>query len=103
MLIELDPVDRITADAVGPAGERTFFIQHVVALANITPFVVPQRWSRDIASMPAAVTGSDEPHHACGDLELLQFGAYNPGDIMIEVLVHAAPGVDVPHAATVTV
>jgi len=25
--IELDPVDRITADAVGPPGERTFFIQ----------------------------------------------------------------------------
>ncbi len=27
MLIELDPVDRITADAVGPPGERTFYIQ----------------------------------------------------------------------------
>ena len=27
MLIELDPVDRITADAVGPAGERVFYIQ----------------------------------------------------------------------------
>lgn len=27
MLIELDPVDRITADAVGSAGVRTFFLQ----------------------------------------------------------------------------
>ena len=27
MLIELDPVDRLTADAVGPPGERTFYIQ----------------------------------------------------------------------------
>ncbi|HJP65582.1 MAG TPA: DUF3090 family protein [Actinomycetota bacterium] len=27
MLIELDPVDRITADAVGEPGDRTFFIQ----------------------------------------------------------------------------
>jgi uncharacterized repeat protein (TIGR03847 family) len=27
MLIELDPVDRITADAVGPAGSRTFYLQ----------------------------------------------------------------------------
>lgn len=27
MDIELDPVDRITADAVGPIGDRTFFIQ----------------------------------------------------------------------------
>ena len=27
VLIELDPVDRITADAVGPPGERTFFLQ----------------------------------------------------------------------------
>ncbi|MFN2589865.1 MAG: DUF3090 family protein [Actinomycetota bacterium] len=27
MLIELDPVDRITADAVGPPGQRTFFLQ----------------------------------------------------------------------------
>ena len=27
MDIELGPVDRITADAVGPAGQRTFFIQ----------------------------------------------------------------------------
>ena len=27
MLIELDPVERITADAVGPPGERTFYIQ----------------------------------------------------------------------------
>ena len=27
MLIELDPVDRITTDAVGPAGERVFYLQ----------------------------------------------------------------------------
>jgi uncharacterized repeat protein (TIGR03847 family) len=27
VLIELDPVDRITADAVGPAGQRTFYLQ----------------------------------------------------------------------------
>lgn len=27
MLIELDPVDRLTADAVGPAGSRTFYLQ----------------------------------------------------------------------------
>ena len=27
MLIELDPVERITADAVGPPGERSFYIQ----------------------------------------------------------------------------
>ncbi|MGH2573107.1 MAG: DUF3090 family protein [Actinomycetota bacterium] len=27
MLIELDPVDRITAGAVGPAGERVFYLQ----------------------------------------------------------------------------
>lgn len=27
MLIELDPVDRITTDAVGPAGQRTFYLQ----------------------------------------------------------------------------
>jgi uncharacterized repeat protein (TIGR03847 family) len=27
VLIELDPVDRITADAVGPPGHRTFFLQ----------------------------------------------------------------------------
>jgi uncharacterized repeat protein (TIGR03847 family) len=27
VLIELDPVERITADAVGPPGERTFYIQ----------------------------------------------------------------------------
>jgi uncharacterized repeat protein (TIGR03847 family) len=27
MLIELDPVDRITADAVGEAGSRTFYLQ----------------------------------------------------------------------------
>jgi uncharacterized repeat protein (TIGR03847 family) len=27
VLIELDPVDRITADAVGPPGERMFFLQ----------------------------------------------------------------------------
>jgi uncharacterized repeat protein (TIGR03847 family) len=27
MLIELDPVDRITADAVGAAGSRTFYLQ----------------------------------------------------------------------------
>ena len=27
MPIELDPVDRITADAVGPPGERAFFLQ----------------------------------------------------------------------------
>lgn len=27
MLIELDPVDRITADAVGTPGQRTFFLQ----------------------------------------------------------------------------
>ena len=27
MLIELDPVERITADAVGPPGERAFYIQ----------------------------------------------------------------------------
>ncbi|HEX8100807.1 MAG TPA: DUF3090 family protein [Actinomycetota bacterium] len=27
MLIELDPVDRLTADAVGPPGSRTFYLQ----------------------------------------------------------------------------
>jgi uncharacterized repeat protein (TIGR03847 family) len=27
MLIELDPVDRITADAVGPPGQRVFYLQ----------------------------------------------------------------------------
>jgi uncharacterized repeat protein (TIGR03847 family) len=27
VLIELDPVDRITTDAVGPAGQRTFYLQ----------------------------------------------------------------------------
>src|SRR5690348_2498206 len=27
MLIELDPVDRITADAVGVPGDRTFYLQ----------------------------------------------------------------------------
>ncbi len=27
MVIELDPVDRITADAVGPPGERVFYLQ----------------------------------------------------------------------------
>ena len=27
MLIELDPVDRLTTDAIGPPGERTFYIQ----------------------------------------------------------------------------
>ena len=27
MLIELDPVDRLTADAIGPPGSRTFYIQ----------------------------------------------------------------------------
>jgi uncharacterized repeat protein (TIGR03847 family) len=37
VLIELDPVDRLTTDAVGPAGQRTFFLQgrqgdHVVTL-----------------------------------------------------------------------
>src|SRR5207237_3948 len=37
MLIELDPVDRITADAVGEAGARTFYLQarkddHLVTL-----------------------------------------------------------------------
>jgi len=37
MLIELDPVDRITADAVGEAGSRTFYLQarkddHLVTL-----------------------------------------------------------------------
>lgn len=37
MLIELDPADRLTVDAVGPPGQRTFFIQgrsgdHLVTL-----------------------------------------------------------------------
>jgi len=27
VLIEMDPVDRITTDAVGPAGQRTFYLQ----------------------------------------------------------------------------
>lgn len=27
MVIELDPVDRLTADAVGPPGQRTFYLQ----------------------------------------------------------------------------
>jgi uncharacterized repeat protein (TIGR03847 family) len=37
MLIELDPVDHVTADAVGPPGDRTFYLQarkgdHVVTI-----------------------------------------------------------------------
>ena len=43
MLIELDPVDRITADAVGPAGERTFFIQARKAEQLVTVMVEKQQ------------------------------------------------------------
>lgn len=43
MLIELDPVDRLTADAIGPPGSRTFYIQGRKADRLVTLVVEKQQ------------------------------------------------------------
>ena len=43
MLIELDPVDRITADAIGPAGARVFYLQARRAAQLVTVLVEKQQ------------------------------------------------------------
>lgn len=43
MLIELDPVDRITADAVGAPGERTFYLQGRQGAQMVTLLVEKQQ------------------------------------------------------------
>ena len=41
--MELDPVDRITTDAVGPAGERTFYLQARKGTDLVTVLVEKQQ------------------------------------------------------------
>jgi len=61
MLIELDPVDRITADAVGPAGERTFFIQARKAEQLVTVMVEKQQVQLLSASVIEILSRAGKP------------------------------------------
>jgi uncharacterized repeat protein (TIGR03847 family) len=59
--IELDPVDRITADAVGPAGERTFFIQARKDDRVVTVLVEKQQVQLLAASILEILARVEEP------------------------------------------
>jgi uncharacterized repeat protein (TIGR03847 family) len=59
--IELDPVDRITTDAVGPAGERTFFIQARKDEQVVTVLAEKQQVQLLAASILEILARVDEP------------------------------------------
>jgi uncharacterized repeat protein (TIGR03847 family) len=72
VLIELDPVDRITADAVGPAGQRVFYIQARQGTRLITLLVEKQQVQLlaasvvEILSRVGKETGQGPPEETMG-------------------------------------
>ena len=72
MLIELDPVDRITVDAVGQPGERTFYIQGRSEKRLVTLLVEKQQVQLLAASVVEILsrigkdTGQGPPEEAMG-------------------------------------
>src|SRR6266508_4331303 len=72
MLIELDPVDRITADAVGEAGSRTFYLQARKDAQLVTLLVEKQQVQLlaasvvEILSRVGKETGQGPPEEAMG-------------------------------------
>jgi uncharacterized repeat protein (TIGR03847 family) len=72
VLIELDPVDRITADAVGPPGERAFYLQGRKGDHLVTVLVEKQQVQLlaasvvEILSRLAKETGQGPPDEAMG-------------------------------------
>jgi uncharacterized repeat protein (TIGR03847 family) len=72
VLIELDPVDRITTDAVGPPGQRAFFIQGRKDQQLITLLVEKQQVQLlaasvvEILSRLGKETGQGPPEDAMG-------------------------------------
>jgi uncharacterized repeat protein (TIGR03847 family) len=70
--IELGPVDRITADAVGPSGHRTFFIQGRAGERIVTVLVEKQQVQLLAASVVEILaqigkpTGEGPPEEAMG-------------------------------------
>lgn len=72
MLIELDPVDRVTADAVGPPGQRTFFLQGRKGDQLVTVVVEKQQVQLlaasvvEILSRLGMETGQGPPDEAMG-------------------------------------
>lgn len=72
MLIELDPVDRITADAVGPPGQRIFYIQARQGHRIVTLLVEKEQVQLlaasvvEILSRVGKETGQGPPEEAMG-------------------------------------
>ena len=72
MVIDLDPVDRITADAVGPPGARTFYLQGRLAERVITVLVEKQQVQLLAASVVEILarlgkeTGEGPPEESMG-------------------------------------
>jgi uncharacterized repeat protein (TIGR03847 family) len=72
VLIELDPVDRITTDAVGPPGQRTFYIQARKGPRLVTVLVEKQQVQLlaasvvEILSRVGLETGEGPPEEAMG-------------------------------------
>ena len=74
MVQELDPVDRITAGAVGPPGERTFYLQGREGTSLVTVTIEKQQlellsaWVVDMLYRVGAETGEGPPEEEM-DLE----------------------------------
>jgi uncharacterized repeat protein (TIGR03847 family) len=72
VLIELDPVDRITADAVGPPGQRVFYLQGRSGERLVTLLVEKQQVQLlaasvvEILSRVGKETGQGPPEEAMG-------------------------------------
>lgn len=61
MLIDLDPVDRITADAIGPPGQRVFYLQARGAGRLVTLLVEKQQVELLAASLIQLVARTGHP------------------------------------------
>ena len=74
MVLELDPVDRITAGAIGAPGERTFFLQGREGTSLVTLTIEKQQlellsgWVVDMLYRVGAETGEGPPEEEM-DLE----------------------------------
>jgi uncharacterized repeat protein (TIGR03847 family) len=115
MLIELDPVDRITTDAVGPPGQRTFFIQARKRDRVLTILVEKEQVQLLAASVLEILarvgkeTGQGSPEEEMG-LEQpvlpewragrLSIGYHEPRDLLVLEADELVPDQDEGEAAT---
>ena len=107
--MDLDPVDRITADAIGPPGQRVFYIQATQGPSTVSVLVEKQqvqllassilevlsRIERETGAGPEeADMGLVEPVEPIWRAERLSIGYEEERDLMLIEMEELLPGTD---------